>query len=64
VERHLKFNTAMQQSDDTGQVGTVLAEYYDELGWDTGLGMPTKKRIREVGLRDIAEVLERDGHLG
>jgi aldehyde:ferredoxin oxidoreductase len=42
----------------------ILDEFYDESGWDIKLGIPTKKRLIEVGLRDIAEDLEKSGFLG
>jgi aldehyde:ferredoxin oxidoreductase len=41
----------------------ILDDYYDELGWDVKLGIPTKKRIIEVGLGDIAEDMEKSGYL-
>jgi aldehyde:ferredoxin oxidoreductase len=41
----------------------ILDEFYEESGWDVKLGIPTKKRLIEVGLPDIAEDLERCGYL-
>jgi len=41
----------------------ILDDYYDELGWDIKLGIPTKQKIIEVGLGDIAEELEKSGYL-
>lgn len=42
----------------------ILDDFYDESGWDIKLGTPTKKRLIEVGLGDIAEDLEKSGFLG
>lgn len=42
----------------------ILDEFYEESGWDVKLGIPTKKRLIEVGLRDITEDLEKSGFLG
>lgn len=41
----------------------ILDDYYDELDWDIKLGIPTKRRIIEVGLGDIAEDLDKSGYL-
>jgi len=41
----------------------ILDDYYDELGWDIKLGIPTKKRLIEHGLGDIAKDLEKSGYL-
>jgi aldehyde:ferredoxin oxidoreductase len=41
----------------------TLDDYYDESGWDIRLGIPTKKRLTELGLGDIAEDLEKSGFL-
>jgi aldehyde:ferredoxin oxidoreductase len=42
----------------------ILDDYYDELGWDIKLGIPTKERIIEVGMKDIAEDMDKAGYLG
>jgi aldehyde:ferredoxin oxidoreductase len=41
----------------------ILDDYYEESGWDLKLGAPTKKKLIEVGLGDVAEDLERSGFL-
>jgi aldehyde:ferredoxin oxidoreductase len=41
----------------------ILDEYYEENGWDIKNGIPTKKKLIEVGLEDIAEDLEKSGLL-
>lgn len=41
----------------------MLDDYYDESGWDIRLGIPTKKRLTELGLEDIAEDLKKQGLL-
>ena len=41
----------------------ILDDYYDESGWDIRLGIPTGKRLAELGLGDIAEDLQKQGFL-
>lgn len=41
----------------------ILDDYYDESGWDIRLGIPTKKRLAQLGLEDIAEDLKKKGFL-
>jgi len=41
----------------------ILDEFYDESGWDVASGIPKKKRLEEVGLKDIADDLEKSGYL-
>jgi aldehyde:ferredoxin oxidoreductase len=35
----------------------ISAEYYQALDWDTRTGKPSKKRLEELGLADVAKVL-------
>nr|MDO8091002.1 aldehyde ferredoxin oxidoreductase C-terminal domain-containing protein [Candidatus Sigynarchaeota archaeon] len=41
----------------------LLDDYYDERGWDVEKGVPTKEKLIELGLRDVAEDLEKLGIL-
>lgn len=41
----------------------ILDDYYEESGWDIELGAPTKNKLIEVGLKDIAEDLAGSGLL-
>lgn len=41
----------------------ILDDYYDESGWDIRLGIPTRKKLIEVGLEDIAEDLAKSRSL-
>jgi aldehyde:ferredoxin oxidoreductase len=41
----------------------ILDDYYDELGWDIKLGIPTKKRLVELGLTDVAKDLKGSGYI-
>lgn len=41
----------------------ILDDYYEENGWDLKAGAPTKKKLIEVGLPDVAEDLEKAGLL-
>jgi len=42
----------------------ILDDYYDENGWDVTLGIPTKKKLFELGLEEIAKDLEKSGCWG
>jgi aldehyde:ferredoxin oxidoreductase len=41
----------------------MLDEYYDYRGWDLKTGFQTRARLEELGLEDIADVLEKEGVL-
>ncbi|MCD6089180.1 hypothetical protein J7K07_05635 [Candidatus Bathyarchaeota archaeon] len=41
-----------------------LLDYYYELrGWDKATGIPTRQKLEELGLKDVADELERMGKL-
>ncbi len=40
-------------------VNELLDDYYDERGWDREKGIPTKEKLTELGLKDIADDLEK-----
>lgn len=42
----------------------MLDDYYDQAGWDKKTGIPTRAKLEEVGLRDVADELEAMGKLG
>jgi len=52
------YRTKELSKDDLGK---MLDDYYDERGWDVKKGIPTKQKLLELGLDDIAEDLERMG---
>jgi aldehyde:ferredoxin oxidoreductase len=39
---------------------TVLDEYYEWRGWDKKTGLPTRSKLEELGLEDVAEVLAKE----
>ena len=39
---------------------TVLDEYYEWRGWDKQSGLPTRSKLEELGMEDIAEVLAKE----
>lgn len=41
----------------------MLDEYYDLVGWDKETGVPTRARLETLGLKDVADELERMGKL-
>jgi aldehyde:ferredoxin oxidoreductase len=41
----------------------VLDEYYEWRGWDKDSGLQTRKSLEDVGLGDVADVLENEGSL-
>jgi aldehyde:ferredoxin oxidoreductase len=44
-------------------VEKMFDDYYDERGWDIENGIPTRHKLEELGLRDIATDLEERGFL-
>jgi aldehyde:ferredoxin oxidoreductase len=45
------------------QCEEILDDYYDESGWDSATGIPTKGKLMEVGLGNIAQELDQSGSL-
>ena len=43
------------------ELDVMLDEYYSERGWDIESGIPTKKKLRELGLDQYISILEADG---
>jgi len=41
----------------------LLNEYYQARGWDVATGLPTRAKLEELGLKDIADELEKMGRL-
>ena len=41
----------------------MLDEYYDLVGWDKQTGIPTRAKLEKVGLKDVADDLEKAGKL-
>lgn len=41
----------------------MLDDYYDEREWDIKTGLPTREKLEEVGLRDVADDLTEKGIL-
>ena len=41
----------------------LLDEYYELRGWDISAGLPTQKKLNELGLRDVADELLQLGKL-
>jgi len=42
----------------------MLDEYYEYRGWDRENGLQTRAKLEELGLKDIAQVLEKEGVVG
>jgi len=41
----------------------MLDEYYMYKGWDPKTGLQTRAKLEELGLADVADVLEKEGAL-
>ncbi|MFO7962337.1 MAG: aldehyde ferredoxin oxidoreductase family protein [Desulfobacterales bacterium] len=48
---------------DKKQFNRMLDDYYDIVGWDKTSGVPTRKTMEQLGLKSIADDLEKKGHL-
>ena len=42
-------------------VEKMLDDYYEESGWDIEKGIPTKKKLEDLDLKDVATDLEKGG---
>jgi aldehyde:ferredoxin oxidoreductase len=42
----------------------LLDEYYELRGWDVATGLPTRAKLEELGLKDVADELESLNKLG
>jgi len=51
------------QAHDQEKWDKMLDEYYDLVGWDKKTGAPTRAKLEELGLKDIADELESMGKL-
>jgi aldehyde:ferredoxin oxidoreductase len=49
---------------DRGRFLTLLEKYYELSGWDPATGWPSRARLEELGLADVARVLERSARQG
>ncbi|MEM0027440.1 MAG: aldehyde ferredoxin oxidoreductase family protein [Ignisphaera sp.] len=45
------------------ELDKLLNDYYAARGWDVKMGLPTRKKLEELGLKDVADELERLGKL-
>jgi aldehyde:ferredoxin oxidoreductase len=43
------------------ELDKLLDDYYKVRGWDVKTGLPTRKKLEELGLKDVAETLEKLG---
>ena len=46
------------------EVEDTLDEYYELRGWDKNSGLPTTKKLNDLGLHDIAKDLLKRGKIG
>ena len=48
---------------DKEKFNEMLDDYYDTVGWDKKAGIPTRKKLEELGLTDVADELAALGKL-
>ena len=41
----------------------MLDEYYEQRGWDRDTGFPTREKLEQLGLKEVAEELAGMGRL-
>ncbi len=49
---------------DRDKFEALKDRYYRLCGWDVKTGRPTRPKLEELGLKDVADELEREGKLG
>jgi aldehyde:ferredoxin oxidoreductase len=42
-----------------GDLDRMLDEYYEARGWDKGTAIPTRRKLEELGLKEVADELEK-----
>lgn len=45
------------------KMSRILDDYYQLRGWDRKTGIPTRKKLEDLGLRDVADDLAKRGIL-
>lgn len=66
-QRFLESTTSNRISEEhlePAKYESMLDEYYELRGWQVETGLPTKQRLVDLGLGEVAEELERLGRLG
>ena len=48
---------------DRGEFERMKDEFYETRGWDAATGFQTRAKLEELGLADVAEVMQREGCL-
>ena len=61
-EIYLQDYAKTRRIDEEG-AEAMLDDYYDERGWDVKRGIPTKEKLTQMGLQDVAQDLEERGLL-
>ena len=54
LEMHDYYKTKVITRDD---VSRILDDYYEERGWDIGKGIPTRKRLEQLSLKQYAKTI-------
>ena len=49
---------------DRGKFEKMKSEYYELRGWHVESGYPTRKKLEELELKDIADELDQSGLIG
>jgi aldehyde:ferredoxin oxidoreductase len=57
----MNYNRTRELTRD--DVEKMFDDYYDERGWDTEKGIPTKQKLEDLDLKDVAADLEKRGLL-
>jgi aldehyde:ferredoxin oxidoreductase len=48
---------------DSDMFNSILESYYEKRGWDKTSGRPTREKLEELGLKEVADHLEKIGKL-
>ena len=48
---------------DPNKFRSLMDKYYERRGWDKCTGWPTREKLEELGLKDVADELEELGKL-
>jgi aldehyde:ferredoxin oxidoreductase len=63
-ERLIGGSESLSQPLDRNQWEALIDRYYSLRGWNISNGRPTREKLEELGIREVADTLQSAGRLG
>lgn len=64
IDGEWKWESGKGRTLDREKMEDFKTRYYQREGWDPATGWPTRKTLEELGLKEVADALEKAGKLG